>query len=58
MRIHLIDLEQGNIMKADNTSPDFQTGVQLADREFKAIIKFYDEAKPIFGPYIQAHQRV
>jgi hypothetical protein len=58
MRIHLIDLEQGNQIMADTTSPDYQKGVQMRHREFKEIVKFYEEAKPIFGPYIRAHQRV
>ncbi len=31
---------------------NYQKGVELRAREFKAIVKFYEEAKPIFGPYI------
>jgi hypothetical protein len=57
MRIHLIDLEHGNQIMADTTSPDYLEGVEIKHREFKAIVKFYEEAKPIFGPYIRAHQR-
>lgn len=57
MRVHLIDLQLGNDMMADRTSPDYQKGVELRAREFKAVVKFYEEAKPIFGPYIRAHQR-
>lgn len=45
-------------MMANNTSPDYQPGVQLRAREFKAVVKVYEEAKPIFGPYSRAHQRV
>jgi hypothetical protein len=41
----------------NTTSPDYQKGVELRAREFKAVVKFYEEAKPIFGPYIRAHQR-
>jgi hypothetical protein len=44
-------------MMADTTSPDYQKGVELRAREFKAVVKFYEEAKPIFGPYVRAHQR-
>ena len=58
MRGHLADLQLGNDMMANTTSPDYQKGVQLRAREFKAVVKFYEEAKPIFGPYIRAHQRV
>jgi hypothetical protein len=58
MRVHLADLQLGNDLVADNTSPDYQKGVELRAREFKAVVKFYEEAKPIFGPYIRAHQRV
>ncbi len=57
MRVHLADLQLGNDLMADNTSSDYQKGVELRAREFKAIVKFYEEAKPIFGPYIRAHQR-
>lgn len=57
MRGHLADLQLGNDMMANNTSPDYQKGVELRAHEFKAVVKFYEEAKPIFGPYIRAHQR-
>lgn len=57
MRLHIIELQLGTSLMADNTSPDYQNGVEIKHREFKMIIKFYEEAKPIFGPYIRAHQR-
>jgi hypothetical protein len=55
--LRVADLQLGNDMMANITSPDYQKGVELRAREFKAVVKFYEEAKPIFGPYIRAHQR-
>lgn len=58
IRNHLIQLQLGTSLMADNTSSEYQEGVEIKHREFKAVVKFYEEAKPIFGPYIRAHQRV
>jgi hypothetical protein len=57
MRLHINELTLGTSLMADNTSPDYQKGVEIKHREFKTIMTFYEEAKPIFGPYIRAHQR-
>jgi hypothetical protein len=57
IRIHIIELQLGCTLMADTTSSEYQNGVAIKHREFKAIIKFYEEAKPVFGPYIRAHQR-
>lgn len=57
IRVHIIELQLGTSLM-DTTSPDYQKGVEIRHREFKAIMKFYEEAKPIFSPYIRAHQRV
>jgi hypothetical protein len=39
MRVHLADLQLGNDMMADTTSPDYQKGVQLRAREFKEPLR-------------------
>jgi hypothetical protein len=58
MRVHLSNLQLGTDLTADNTSPNYQKGVELIQSGFKGIMNFHEEAKPIFGPYIRAHQRV
>jgi hypothetical protein len=57
MRGHLADLQLGNDLMSDRTNPEYQKGVEIKHRAFKAVVLFYEEAKPIFGPYIRAHQR-
>lgn len=55
-RTQFLDLELGNGMMAQPTL-DYQKGAEIRHKAFMAISRFYERAKPIFGPYIRAHQR-
>jgi hypothetical protein len=45
-------------MMADDANPERQSWVQKRQDHFVAVTAFYKDSPPIFGPYLQAHQKV
>ena len=57
LRIALSSHQLACAMVSNNSTPDRHNWVQRKAEAFKQIIGFYNDAPPLFAPYIQAHQK-
>jgi hypothetical protein len=58
LRLLIIDLQLDSSVIADHANPDRNDRVKGRMKRITELAKFYETAKVLFGPYIQAHQKV
>ena len=58
LRSLIIDLQLDATVIADDKNPNRQAHIKGRTRRMMEMTKFYETAKVLFGPYIQAHQKV
>lgn len=57
VRLLMIDLNLANTMMEDPYDRERAKWVQMKHDRFSRITRFYNDAPPLFGPYIRAHQK-
>jgi hypothetical protein len=58
IRLRMIDLNLANTMMANPLGVDRSDWVSKRSDNFLKVTKFYQQAPTLFGPYMQAHQKV
>jgi hypothetical protein len=57
LRILIINLQLDADVIADNLNPERTAHIKGKVERMKQLVKFYETAKLLFGPYMQAHQK-
>ena len=58
LRKLIIDLQLDTDVISDNLNPERSAHIKGRTKRMAELIKFYDRSKILFGPYMQAHQKV
>jgi hypothetical protein len=58
LRLLIIDLQLDANVISDNRNPDRSEHIKGKTERMKKLSKFYETTKVLFGPYIQAHQKI
>jgi hypothetical protein len=58
LRILIIDLQLDADVISDNLNPERTAHIEGRTKRMKKLTRFYDRSKELFGPYMQAHQKV